>query len=710
MTRSSVSTALTAVLALGLTAGAQQPPPPAQDPRQTPPLTFRSITNVVEVDAIVTDRDGAFVRDLRRDEFQILEDGKPVAIGVFSLVDIPVERPDPLLHRESTIEPDVVTNERPVEGRVFVIVLDSYHISPILSAATRKQAQAFVERFLGAHDLAAVVHVGNPAAGQEFTSNRRLLLAAIDRFAGQKLPSATESLIRDARHKASQISPEVPDLGPPEDTQARERAFMARESAGVLRRLAESMTGLSGRRKAVLFFSEGIDYQTVEPPTLVSSDSTAARPTDEAASVRLSQSSMIAAAARANVSFYTISPNGLANEGDSILAIGSMPGQTADIPGARDYMVRSAHTDLGLELRAAHESLRYFAEETGGLAFVSSNDVDASLGRILQDASAYYLLGYVSPDRRRDGRYHRLTVRVTRPGVRVRTRSGYEAPDDEDERPAPVDTLGDLLASPAPLSGLGLHAHAGVVRRPDGRGRVRVTLELTGSHIALRETAGRFVNDVDIGYQAIDATGTTRARGRHVLHLKLLPATRAAFEQQGVRYVTEFDLPPGRYQLRLAAREQAAGKTGSLFYDLEIPAFADLRLAMSDLLITSTAAERTLTGQGAPTIGSRLPSQTTTARTFNRADTISVFAGVYDAEPRPHTLDFTVTVTADDGVKVFSKEDSRASQDPAGDVKELPYTVSIPLQTLPPGRYVLAVAARSRLGESVRKEVEFRVR
>jgi hypothetical protein len=298
---------------------------------------------------------------------------------------------------------------------------------------------------------------------------------------------------------------------------------------------------------------------------------------------------------------------------------------------------------------------------------------------------------------------------VKRPGLQVRTRTGYRSANDAEEA-GPADRVGELLASPVPLAGLRMRAHAGVLRRPEGQGRVRATIEFHGEDIALNESAGRFTNDIEIGYQALDVNGAPRVRGRHVLHLKLLPATRANFAAQGVRYVTEFDLPPGRYQLRVGAREEVAGRTGSVFYDLDVPAFAELPLAMSDLLMTSSAAPRTLTGEGAPTIGSRLPSQTTTARTFDRSDTLSVFAGIYDSEPRPHTIDFKVTVTADDGSQVFAREDARARETASTDTRELPYTLSIPLQSLRPGRYVLTVEARSRLGPQVKKEVEFRVR
>src|SRR5262245_37331421 len=196
--RSRFST-LTVVLALAtVVAGAQQqpppqpaPPPPAK-PEEQPPITFKVEVNYVEIDAVVTDGSGNFVRGLTRDDFQILEQAKPQNITVFSLVNIPVERPDAPLYASSPIERDVYTNRREFEGRVFVLVLDDLHTHPSRSIRVRTAARQFVERYLGENDVAAVVTTGGSKYGaQNFTNSRRLLLKAVDSFSGQKLRSTT---------------------------------------------------------------------------------------------------------------------------------------------------------------------------------------------------------------------------------------------------------------------------------------------------------------------------------------------------------------------------------------------------------------------------------------------------------------------------------------------------------------------------------------
>src|SRR5437773_7618598 len=153
----------------------QAPPAPAQ---QQP--TFKAQVEYVEVDALVSDANGNFVRGLTKDDFQILEDGKAQTVSTFSLVDIPVERYDKPLGAALPIEPDVKTNERPFDGRVYVMVIDDLHTNFGRSERVKRAAKQFVQRYLGANDLMAIVHTRSATeANQEFTNSKRLLLTAI---------------------------------------------------------------------------------------------------------------------------------------------------------------------------------------------------------------------------------------------------------------------------------------------------------------------------------------------------------------------------------------------------------------------------------------------------------------------------------------------------------------------------------------------------
>jgi VWFA-related protein len=709
------------LLALAIAPSAQQAgAPPAGAPQQ-PSLTFRSVANYVELDALVTDAAGNPVRDLTCGDFAVVEDGRPQNLSVCSFVDIPVERADarPVTGRaQPIVEPDVVTNEKTVDGRVFMIVLDGLHVAMDRSSLVRRHAEMFIDRYLGSNDLAAIVQVGRGADGQEFTGSKRLLKASIARFTGQGLPSETQSINADALLKDSLICETcghpILDVGPPQDGHAVVREFQARESLDVVRRASDSMSALKGRRKALLLFSEGIGIATLQAPHNVGEMGAMFEnmPAD-GQSTRAMEEKMIAAATRSNVSIYTIDPRGLTTGRDEIPLFGPMATEPHEGQRTRDYSNPRMAEDMLEEVRRGQDSLRLFAEETGGLAMVDKNDMDDVFNRIVRDNSSYYVLGYQSPDPRHDGRYHRLSVKVNRPGAIVRTRNGYYAPPATSSRLAkPADPIVDMLQSPAPIGGLGMRANASVIKGLLVKSTVHLTVEFSGKDIGLKNAGNVFTNEIDVEYLALDMKGGVQANVRDTAHLKLKPATRDALPQTGVRYVTDFDLAPGRYQVRIAAREQVGGQLGSVFCDVDVPDVGAPPLAMSDILITTSSADRAATGRYTSTIGGILPTPTTTARDFASSDTVTVAAAMYDNDvAHPHGVDLKATVRTEDGTQVFLREAQKDGRDCATAKGGYRWVVPVPLKGLAPGGYVLAIEGRSALGgDSVKKEIAFKIR
>lgn len=161
----------------------QSSAPAAGDvPVESPPVTFRVQIDYVEVDAIVTDDQGNPVRGLRREDFEVLEDGLRQEVELFSLIDVPVTPPDQPLFSETPIELDVRTNVE-FDGRLYVLLLDDLHTDLRRSNLVKSAARDFVERHLAANDLAAVVYLsGRANVGQEFTSSKRLLIESVDKF------------------------------------------------------------------------------------------------------------------------------------------------------------------------------------------------------------------------------------------------------------------------------------------------------------------------------------------------------------------------------------------------------------------------------------------------------------------------------------------------------------------------------------------------
>jgi len=310
---------LTLLMALACAAAVVARQAPAPVPGQQPAVTFRAETNFVEVHAIVTDQKGAFVRDLTRDDFEIYEDGRLQTSSVFSLVDVPVERPFVPVNAGGPIEPDVRATTRNFEGRVYIILLDDLHTNVTRTNNVREVAKKFIDEYLGVNDLAAVVFTsGRQESGQELTGSRRLLKAAIDRFQGQKLPSAgAEKLAVHLRQVSDQtaLADEPQESRTPEGLQqARsiqdpydmERALNARRSLQAIGNIAKWLGDVQGRRKALLFFSEGFDYDIYQPFDLGREGSTIIQAAQDAA----------AAAQRANVNVYGIDPRGMSQFGE----------------------------------------------------------------------------------------------------------------------------------------------------------------------------------------------------------------------------------------------------------------------------------------------------------------------------------------------------------------------------------------------------------
>lgn len=680
---------------LASSASSGQQPSGQAPPAQQPPVTFKVEVNYVEVDAVVTDEQGNFVRELKKEDFEVFEDGKPQAVSIYTPVDIPVERSDRPLFRQSPIEPDVVSNAQPFEGRLYLIVLDDLQTNPMRSALVKAAAHRFIERHLGANDLAAVVHSsGRADASQDFTSNPRLLLAAVDKFMGRKMRSATFDRL-DSYQQNIDLRQGGARINDPNDSQ---RGFDARSTLITLKNLADALTGVRGRRKAMLYISEGIDYDIHD----YFNSSYATTLLDDVRDT-------ISAATRANVNIYGIDPRGLTNLGDEGIELGGLPNDPTSALGPQS---------LQDELRLSQDSLRVLSDETGGFASVNSNDFAGAFDRVVRENSSYYVLGYYPTNDKRDGKFRRIEVRVTRPGVRVRARKGYVAPRG---KPAtkPADPakgspdVREALNSPLQTSGFSMRATAAAFKGTAPNTTVAVIVEADGHSFKFAEKDSRFEDLLEISIMAIDHEGKIRGGDHNTLTLGLKPETYSRLGETGFRVVSKLDVPPGRYQFRVAAKESGGSALGSVFYDLEVPDFAKAPFSMSNIALTSLDRNRVPTAR-AELVKDFLPAVPSTARDFRVGDELVLFAEIYDNEGgKPHQVDITASILTDEGREVFKNQEQRASSELGGARGGFGYATRVPLKDLVPGLYVLKVDAASRLGGDGRqasREIQFRIK
>jgi len=705
--------ALALVLSSVALAGQQAPPPgpppaPQQPDLQMPPITFRSEVNYVEVDAVVRDAQGNFVRDLRQGDFQVLEDGVPQKVTAFSLIDIPIERSERAMFLPEDIEPDVRSNASGPEGRLYVLLLDDIHTDAMRSVRVRQAARQFIERSLGANDLAAVIHTSGRSDGaQDFTNSRRLLTKAVDTFMGRKLRSPT--LNRIDSYNLTRGGTQAPTIA---DTEQAERMYNARSMLTTLRSLSDWLSGVRGRRKAVVFVSEGIDYDvwdnTGPTRTTVSGVNILSR--GDGSLLVNEMRDVIAAATRANVSIYAIDPRGLYFPGDEAMQISGLP-TDAEALGLGVFALQD-------ELRMSQDTLRAVSEETGGFASVSSNDFGTAFQRIVDANSTYYVLGYYSTNEKRDGRYRKITVRLARPGLDVNARKGYAAPRGKPAAEKTIEAgagtsmaLREALNSPLQESALKMSVFAAPVKGPSAKAAIGIVTQFNGRQFAFAERGGKFVDRLEMSFVAINKQGKMTDGKRDFVDLSLKPETYQRVLQAGFRVLTRMELPPGTYQLRVAARNNV-GTIGSVHYDLVVPDFAKAPLSISGVVVSSAAAGGVPTAGSITELANALPGPPTTARTFAASDELAVLAEVYDNQgAQSHSVDISATLKAEGRVQVFANSERRSSTELGGARGGYGYTARIPLKDLAAGLYVLTIEARSSLGGNppVARDVQIRI-
>ena len=355
------------------------------------------------------------------------------------------------------------------------------------TARVKAAARLFIERYLGANDVAAIVQTGgSQSTSQEFTSSRERLLRAVNNFMGNKERSGTlERIDEYYRTLGTSVG------GRPNDPNEAVRVYKARNTFSVLKNVADYMAGIRGRRKAVVLFSEGIDYDIYNPIANI-----------YASDIRQYGLDAIAAATRANVSFYGVDPRGLSafddarnprlpNDPRSISAHGPA-GRVADLAGQPAHAVRRDRRICRGQFQRLRDCVR------------------AHRPRQQQLLRARLLL-----DRRQARRrFRNLTVRVKQPGLQVRARKGYVAPRGRPPAgtaaPAAIAAsvaMREALDSPVPVTGLSMSAFAAPMIGAKPNASVLVVVEVDGQALKFKQDGPVFANNIEVAILAMDESG-----------------------------------------------------------------------------------------------------------------------------------------------------------------------------------------------------------
>jgi VWFA-related protein len=396
--------------------------------------TFRTGANYVRVDMYAS-VDGKSIEDLTAEEVEVLEDGAPQKLEAFEHVLVRPGGP-----QEARREPNTVEQSRQMaaeaRARVFVIFLDTYHTTIEGSANMRLPLIKFIDRLLGPDDMVALMTpemgASEIALGRKTTVISNIMQAQWmwGRHGRLVDNDPKEDLYEECYGAAGTIAKEM---------KARRREKLTLDA---LSDLMVHLAGVREERKALVVVTEG--WQLFRPnANLTSGDDGRNRlrpedvlgrtprpqPSDGGTSTKQGSSRVeceadrVALAAmdhterlrditdeanKGNVTFYPVYARGLV-------------AFDAPIGPDRPPSIREDNNNL----RVKQDGLRFLADNTDGTAIINTNNIDGGLQRIVDDLSSYYLFGYYSTNTKLDGRFRNITVRVKRPGARVRARRGY---------------------------------------------------------------------------------------------------------------------------------------------------------------------------------------------------------------------------------------------------------------------------------------------
>ena len=414
-------------------------------------------------------------------------------------------------------------------------------------------AQNYVDKQMVPADLVSVVSLGNTlSVNQDFTSDRTLLKKALQAFnpgAGAGFEEGSTGTTEGTSETGGSFTVD--------DTEYN--IFNTDRRLQALRSIADKLATID-EKKSLIYFSSGMDRTGIENQSQLRSATNAA--------------------VRANMAIYTMDIRGL----QALVPGGEA--QNASLRGTSPYSGKSVASAFDSNA-TTQETLVTLAGDTGGRAFLDSNDFGQVFTGVQQDTSLYYLLGYHSTNPARDGRFRRITVRVNRPGVKLDFRRGYYAPADfqhstRDDRERQLD---EELASDLPTTDLPVYLSAAYFRIADRKFYVPVSLVVPGSQIP-------FTHNNDQDRATLDVLGIVtdpekRPVGQIRDTVKLALNTSQLVQRKNVQYNSGFVLPPGTYHLKFVVRENQSGRLGSFETDLTVPDLKSVPVKMSSIVLAN---------------------------------------------------------------------------------------------------------------------------
>lgn len=541
--------------------------------------TFRTKVTRVEVSALAVDSQGNPVRDLEAGDFEIYDGGRKQAILAFAAYTyhggaIPLDTVD------SPVDPNaataLVTNAWSSSSRVIGLLIDDLHIDARHAERARAAARHLIAS-LAPSDLLYVGLTSTPGiATAGFVRDRRRSLEIVESFGGLRLPDPALELRQTPQGFSNPLiaGTRTPGLAASE----QQRSMRLEDAYEAIGRIANAVRDVSGRRKSLVFLTEGSSVGgSVTTSGSLSADTTGA------------MINALAAASVADLAVYPMNPAGLDLPTDRMIEGFTRQIDTASGGGGGGGR-EIAHEDLSnviTQFLQAKNQLRDLAALTGGVSLVDTNDLRGAVDRVLRDASDYYVIAY-EPDKEVKGAKIRpIEVRINRPGVKILARKGYMPPPADPEMtkvPSSLSpTMRSLLSSVVPVDALPMVVQMIAIGEAKGKVRFAVVTETAGGPLVEGIDGDRV--GIEQAIFSLDSNGKIANATQKTAELKVGPAQVETLGALGVRTIWCVELTPGAHQIRVATVHQQSGRGGSMYLDVTVeagkPADASALLALN---------------------------------------------------------------------------------------------------------------------------------
>jgi VWFA-related protein len=524
---------------------------------------FHAESDLVLVNVTARDKSGKFVPGLKPEDFTILEDNKPQKIVSFDVENVDAvpasdvaqakPLPEAASGQASTTASTADLSAQFKDRRLIVLFFDLSAMEPDEIDRAVSSAERYVDTQMAPADLVSIVSLGSSLlVNQDFTADQALLKKQLNAFSagsGQGFEEGTTGTTEG-----------TPDTGQPFNADDTEyNIFNTDRRLEALRSVAEKLAHVQ-QKKSLIYFSSGMDRTGIENQSELRA--------------------AVNAAVRSNLAIYTMDMRGL----QALVAGGEA--QNASLRGVSAYSGQATLNALNSNF-ANQETLVTLASDTGGRAFLDSNDFSKIFKGVQQDTSTYYLLGYHSTNPARDGRYRHIVVRSNLRDVKIDYRRGYYAPADyqhstQDDKERQLE---EELASELPATDFPLYLGVAYFRLDGNKFFVPISLVVPGSQIPFVRSSDRDKATLDVIGMVLDSEHHPLSRIRDTV--KLAVSTSAEVQKKNVQYDTGMSLLSGKYHLKFVVRENQTGRMASFETDIEVPELKAWPLKMSSVVLAN---------------------------------------------------------------------------------------------------------------------------